>query len=165
MDIKIVTAEPTHGPSITALFNYYVANSYAAFPVEPVNEGFYHRLREQCDGLPFYVGLEGSQGVVAFAFLRRFYPSASFKPSAEVGIFIHPDYRGKGLGTRLSERLEAEARRLGVETLLAKISSFNEESLGFHSHRGFVRAGELKDIAEKAGRRFSVIWMQKWLEG
>ncbi len=57
------------------------------------------------------------------------------------------------------------ARKLGVDNLVASISSLNEESLGFHRKCGFVECGRFRNVGRKHGRTFDVIWMQRVLQG
>lgn len=47
---------------------------------------------------------------------------------------VTPGFRHRGVGRRLVERVEAEARRLGVE----RISLGTDEAVGFWSHLGYV---------------------------
>ncbi len=48
--------------------------------------------------------------------------------------YVHPDWQGKGIGKALLTVLEAEARRVGVETIFADVSVTAKE---FFLSRGF----------------------------
>ena len=97
---------------------------------------------------------------VGFAFLRPYHPLPSFLRAAEISCFLDPVYAGRGIGTRMLERIAAEAMRKGIDTILANVSSLNEASLRFHARRGFVECGRFKRVAKKKGRDLDAVWMQ-----
>nr|WP_294407044.1 GNAT family N-acetyltransferase [uncultured Clostridium sp.] len=72
-------------------------------------------------------------------------------------------YTGKGIGNICLERLEADAKAMGIHQLIAEISSENNASLKFHKKHGFEVAGELKNIGYKLNTSFGVVYMQKTL--
>ena len=53
------------------------------------------------------------------------------------------------------------ARAMGVDNLLASVSSLNEQSLRFHRKAGFECCGRFVQVGRKAGRDFDVVWLQK----
>lgn len=52
-------------------------------------------------------------------------------------------------------------KAVGGRTILASISSLNQQSLSFHRRNGFVDCGRFVQVARKKGTRFDVVWMQK----
>ena len=146
------------------LYNHYVRSSFAAYPEEEAPYEIFDRFLAMARGYPAYVALVERTGEVAgFAFLHAYHPAATFKRTAELTIFLGPDHTRQGLGSLFLERLEAEARRLGVDTLLANVSSRNEASLRFHQARGFVECGRFREIGRKHGQDFDVVWFEKRL--
>jgi phosphinothricin acetyltransferase len=75
--------------------------------------------------------------------------------------FILPEFTGKGLGSRLLERLTAEAEKMGMTSLVANMASKNTASILFHTRHEFTEAGRLHNAGTKFGERFDVVWMQK----
>lgn len=63
-----------------------------------------------------------------------------------LGVFVHPDHMGEGVGSALYERLEARAREAGLETLTIR-SALN--AVEFYEACGFER-GE-RTAGESAG--------------
>jgi phosphinothricin acetyltransferase len=88
---------------------------------------------------------------------------AAFLRTAEVSYFVAPDRTGQGLGSTLLAFLEGEAPKMGVDSLLADISSLNEGSIRFHLAHGFKECGRFKRVGRKFGRDFDQVWMQKLL--
>lgn len=63
-----------------------------------------------------------------------------------LGVFVHPDHTGGGVGTALYEHLEARAREAGLATLTIR-SALN--AVAFYEACGFERSEER--VAESAG--------------
>jgi len=147
--------------AIVAIFNHYVENSFAAYLDRPVEAAFFQKVRQP--GYPALVVEAAGGEVVGFAFLRPYHFADTFKRAAEIVYFIGARHTRQGLGTALLERLTAEARAMGIDTLLASICSHNEPSLRFHERRGFVECGRLLRVGRKMGRDFDVVWMQRLL--
>ncbi|MDH5482900.1 MAG: GNAT family N-acetyltransferase [Candidatus Bathyarchaeota archaeon] len=150
--------------SIASIFNYFVENSFASYETMKAGPDFYSKLRRASVDLPFYVVESAeSRKVVGFGFLQPYRNRDTFRQTAEISYFILPEHTRRGLGTELLKRLEKDARENNITTLLANISSLNEQSLRFHRKNGFKRCGSFKRIGTKFGKEFDVIWMQKFL--
>jgi phosphinothricin acetyltransferase len=149
-----------HRTEVIDIFNYYIANEFAAYPEEPVGYDLFDRFLEMTRGYPSVVVKDDSGTVVGFAFLRPYHPASTFRRTAMITYFIMPEHTGKGLGTRILERFVQEARAQGIETILANASSRNEGSLRFHRRNGFWECGRFRRVGTKFGEDFDVVWMQ-----
>jgi len=146
------------------IFNYYIENSYATFFNKRIPVDFFDKLKDIAYGNSFYVIEHKEKGVIGFGLLKKYHNSDVFRGVAELGYFIKPEFTNKGLGTLILDALITDAREMHIKTLLASISSLNEESLNFHKKHGFFECGRFKRIGQKLGKTFDVIWMQKFLE-
>jgi phosphinothricin acetyltransferase len=151
--------------AVIDLFNFYVEHSFAAYPEKRVPYGLFDEFLTLTQGYPAYtVRDERSMGrLVGFAFLRAYHPVSSFLRAAEISCFIDPECTGRGIGSKMLNRIIGEARRKGIDTILANVSSLNEASLRFHEKHGFKECGRFKRIARKKGRDLDAVWMQKIL--
>lgn len=147
-------------PRIIEIYNYYVRNTFAAYPKEPVPLSFIDYLRK--DALSFYVA-EKDNEVVGFSFIRPFLPFSTFKSTATVTYFLDPEHTRFGIGNRFLEVLESDAKQMGICTILAHIASCNRESINFHRKHGFFECGRLPGVGVKFDEHFDVIWMAKTL--
>jgi L-amino acid N-acyltransferase YncA len=161
MDYRIVPFSRAHGAGILEVFNHFVEHSFAAYPHRTVGQDFVKRFEGYSLDYPVLTVLEGEDRVIGFGAVHAFHPADSFRRTAEIGYFLHPDAVGRGIGTALLDRLIAASRQKGIRTLLASISSCNERSLGFHLRRGFVEVGRFKAVGEKFGQDFDVVYMQR----
>lgn len=155
----------THGKEVLDIFNYYIENSFAAYPATKLPYSFFSRFLEIPNGYPSYVIKNGdTKNIIGFCFLKSYNPFPTFKETAEITYFIDKDSVGAGIGKSALNLLEKDAQNLGIKYLLANISSKNERSLNFHNNNGFTECGRLKNIGKKSGENFDVVYMEKILE-
>jgi phosphinothricin acetyltransferase len=161
--VQLDPISPADREAIIDLFNHYVANSFAAFPDRQVPYGFFDMLMEAVGDYPTLAARDASGRLVGFGLLRPHQRLPTFARVAEITYFLAPDHTRQGIGSRILEELERQARTRGIATLLASISSLNEPSLAFHLKHSFVEAGRFRQIGHKMGQLFDVVWMQKML--
>ncbi len=145
---KIRPVEETDWQPITDIFNHFVENSHAAYPEEPVDNGFFQAKHLKAPDYPFTVAALGDE-VVGFAYLAPFQPVPTMRRSAMLTYFIHPDHTGRKLGGRFLDFLMEEGKRLGVTNFLAHISSANHGSIRFHEKHGFAECGRFSRSASR----------------
>ena len=97
MDACIRNVEQPDWPHVSAIFNHYIAESFAAYNEQPVTDRFFQERRSAHPEYPFLVA-EVSGRVAGFAFLAPFHPAPTMKHSATLTYFIHPDHTGRGIG-------------------------------------------------------------------
>jgi phosphinothricin acetyltransferase len=166
MTYRYEPLDETHRVPVIDIFNHYIAHTFAAYPDgdELVPYAFFDRLLEMSRGYPAYAVRDGAGSFVGFGLLRPYRPGRAFRRCAELTYFIAPEHVRCGVGTALLDRLKGEARAQGVCTLLASVSSRNEASLAFHQKHGFAERGRLRQIGEKLGKTFDVVWLRLDIE-
>jgi phosphinothricin acetyltransferase len=153
-----------YGKEVMDIFNYYVENSFAAYPENKLPYESYGTFLEMTKNYPAYVLKNAeSEKVLGFCFLKAYSPFPVFRETAEISNFLAKDEIGKGLGTDALRRLEEDAKNVGINRILARISSENSKSIQFHSKNGFIECGRLNKIGKKQGKYFDIIWMEKEL--
>jgi len=163
MNYKIRPMIPEDEREILAIFNYFVDNSFAAYSENPVGHDYFVKLQDISKGYPFYVA-ECPDGTLAgYALLHPYYPMDAFQRAVRVTYFILPEHTRQGVGVKFLDRLIKDAKAIGVDTLLASISSHNKQSLRFHTKLGFEKCGVFKAVGKKHGQDFDEIWMQMFI--
>ena len=160
------TCTPITGEYKTAiidLFNYYIENSFAAYPERRVPYEFFDLFLQQCQHYPSAVVRDAEGTVLGFGLLHAHNPMPAFDRTAEVSYFVRPEMTGNGIGSRMLEHLEEEGRKRGIACILASISSKNEGSIRFHARHGFTECGRFRSVGEKRGVLFDTVWMQKFI--
>jgi len=159
MNYSLESMTEEHRVPVIDIFNTYIQNSFAAYPEAKVRYDFYDRLLEITKGYPALIAKSGEGEVVGFAFLHPFHFASTFRRTAEITYFILPQHTRRGLGKTALDRLAEAGRALGVDRLLASISSLNKESLRFHRKYGFQECGRFPEVGTKFGENFDVVWM------
>lgn len=157
-DLKIRDMQESDRDAVMRIFNHYAATSFAAYPEGPLPPQFFGPLRE---GAVSAIVAERDGNIAGFGLLRPFLPFPVFRKTGTLTYFLAQECVGKGLGSRLLERLAADAKKGGMTMLVANMSSENEASIRFHRRNGFTEAGNLAGVGEKFGKPFGVIWMQR----
>lgn len=147
--------------AIMDIFNYYVENSFAAYPESKLPYQALNTFMQSSEGLPNGAIKDQNGSVLGFGMLRFHNQLPVFSHTVEVTYFLHPAQTGKGLGEQLLKYLEEGAVERGVTNILANISSLNTDSIHFHEKNGFVECGRFVKVGKKNGQEFDTIWMQK----
>lgn len=114
----------------------------------------------QCKGYPAFV-IKSDNDIVGFCLLKSYNSFSTFNHTAEISYFIDEKHSGKGLGKMALDKLTDIARKQGITTILASVSSKNAHSLSFHRKNGFNKCGRFRQIGRKFGETFDVIWFSK----
>jgi phosphinothricin acetyltransferase len=163
MEYSIKPVSNEDREAIMDIFNYYVENSFAAYPENKLPYQAFDMFLQMSKGFPSGSIRDRSGRVVGFGMFHSHNPMTTFSHTAEVSYFIHPDHTGKGLGKMLLDFLEKGAIEKGITIILANISSLNVGSIRFHQRNGFTECGRFKKVGKKNGQEFDTVWMQKIL--
>ena len=151
-----------HENEVMSIFNYYVENTFYAYPENKLPNQFYSRFLDIAKAYPAFV-IKSEEQIIGFCLLRPYNPFPVFKETAEVSYFIKKEYTGKGVGTTVLKKLEESAIDMGIKRLFADISSENKQSIEFHKKNGFVKCGHFKNAGKKFDKYFDIVWMEKEL--
>jgi phosphinothricin acetyltransferase len=163
MEYKIIPLSSEDREAVIDIFNYYIENSFAAYPEKKFPYQFFDMFLQMSNGFPRGAIKDENGKTVGFGMLRSHNPMPTFSQTAEATYFIHPDYTGKGLGKMLLSFLEVGALEKGITNILASISSLNPGSIRFHLKNGFEECGRFMKVGMKNGYVFDIVWMQKRL--
>lgn len=70
---------------------------------------------------------------------------------AEVSVYIHPDFNGLGLASKLMEKVISESESNGIWTLQSSIFPENQASAKLHEKSGFRKVGIREKISKIDG--------------
>lgn len=149
-----------HKTKVMDIFNYYIENSYAAYPEKRLPDDFYIRIMDMTKGYPAFV-IKANGIIIGFCFVRAYNPFPAFNETVEISYFIDKGYSGKGIGKLALNKLEEESKKKGIKTILASITSLNPNSIKFHQKNGFKECGRFREVGKKFGKVFDIIWMEK----
>jgi phosphinothricin acetyltransferase len=96
-----------------------------------------------------------------FAYLSMLSDKAGWRFSREDTIYLDPKFHGQGIGKILLVALLEEGRRIGVNLVVASITSSNAASLALHKRLGFEFVGEWHEAGFKFGKWMDTTYLQK----
>lgn len=139
-------------PEIVAIYNSTIASRMATADTEEVSvasrEPWF--AAHEPDTRPLWVAEEAGT-IVGWLSFTSFYGRPAYHRTAEVSVYVHPDFRRRGVGRYLLGAAQQHAPALGLETLLGFIFGHNAASLALFSQFGFARWGELPGVASLDG--------------
>jgi L-amino acid N-acyltransferase YncA len=149
---------------IARIYNHYVLNSTVTFEEQPVGEAeIADRIRKvHAQSLPYEVA-EDDGRVVGFAYAGPWVGRSAYRFSAETSVYIDPDFRGQGLGTRLYELLIRDLRAKKIHAVIAIIALPNEVSVALHERFGFQKVAHFREVGWKFERWIDVGYWQLML--
>ena len=141
-------------PSCLDIYNYEVVNGVATLDLEPRTlpewQAWYdaHQTFEHC----IFVGLMDDV-VVGYASLSPYRTKDAFKSTVELSIYIHEDYRGKGVASKLMAHILDHARATDtLHTVVSVITAGNAASTALHERFGFTYCGLTPQVGFKHGK-------------
>ena len=100
----------------------------------------------------FVAGLSQRKDKLYMAFFDGNRPVASYDLTgihdgqAECGLYVHPDYEGRGIASMIEERMEQTAQEKGIRLLTSRVLNNNTASLTFFARNGYARTGEENQV-------------------
>ncbi|OSD04352.1 GCN5-related N-acetyltransferase [Trametes coccinea BRFM310] len=107
----------------------------------------------------------GAKRTIGWANLWHFKERQAYDGSAELSLYVHKDFRGKGVGEKLLQGLLEETRRQGTRfhTIISVVTTENERTINFWQKQGFKLCGTLREVGYKFGRWLDVAYLQIFL--
>jgi len=164
MKCIVRNAETKDLASIREIMNDAVLNTTAIYDYHERSDVYVQHWFESLTqaGMPVLV-CEVDGLCVAYGCYAVFRPKDGYRFCVEHSIYVHKDYRGKGLGKMLLEKLIDTARQQNLHTMIAGIDAENVESITFHKKFGFAECGYLKEVGYKFDRWLDLVFMEKIL--
>lgn len=141
-------------PSIVEIYNQAFQLKIATADLEPiaVNDRANWFKEHSPERYPIFVS-EVDQQVVGWISLSPYRPErAALRFTVEVSYYIHGDYQGQGIGSRLMDFVIRESPNYHVKTLLAIILEHNTSSIALVKKFNFKQWGFLPNVADFEGK-------------
>ncbi len=163
-EFVVAEASDADQRAIMDIYNDAVLHSTATFDLEPRTWDDQQRWFQE--HRPPYAVFAARQGdtVVGWGSLSPFRPKPGYRYTAEDSIYVHKDFRGRGIGASLLGLLMDAALRGRFHTVMALIDGDNAASIRLHERFGFRQVGTFREVGFKFGRWLDVVHMQKMVE-
>lgn len=133
-------------------------NCFRMKPLSPVDQSNWWRAREN-GRYPAWVAKCGA-AVVGWASLSRWSAYEAYDGTAEISIWIAPEFHRRGIGRELFKRVIEFAERNRFRVILSRVEAQNAASLALHESFGFTTVGTMNNVGEKFGRLLDVVILQ-----
>jgi L-amino acid N-acyltransferase len=146
--------------AVAEIYAHETLHSISTFETE---ERPLHAWRDKLHGhYPFLVA-DDDGAVPAYAYASEFRDRPAYHLTVETSVYVHPEARGRRLGSLLYDALLARLADQGFHTALALIALPNHASVRLHERAGFVHAGTLREVGDKHDRMIDVAFYQRML--
>lgn len=153
MAVQIRLAVESDVPEITEIYNQAIALGSATADISPVSTASRSAwLSDHSpDRYPVFVAASDAV-VVGWCSLSPYRPGRlALRHTAEISYYIHEDFRGAGIGSRLIEHAIEQCVQLDIKTLFAILLDINADSVGILQKFGFEQWGHLPRVADFNG--------------
>lgn len=161
----IRTGRPEDAAEMAAIFNHYVRTSTVIFSNKILTEeDMKHKIESLGVGseFPFLVDDENGE-LTGYCYAHRWMPDPVYGRSWELTMYLSHHHLGKGIGSRLLEKLIEKCREGGAHALIASITEGNVASEKMCISAGFNLVGRLPEIGYKFGQYLNDVIYQKLL--
>jgi phosphinothricin acetyltransferase len=163
MEVRFNNINDSDFEVIKEIYNYYVLNTTVTFHINPVNAD--ELKRSIYINHPKYrsILIKSSGITCGYGYLTQYKDREAYMNTAEISIYLKPEYTGKGIGRKAVTFLEKEAGKSGIKVLLAIISGDNLSSIKLFESLNYEKCAHFKRVGEKFGKRLDVVAYQKEL--
>lgn len=142
---------------VTKIYNYEAVHSTATFDREAKTlEDRLQWFRAHTGNHPVLVA-EMDEKIVAYASLSSYRNKEAYDSTAELSVYVHRDYRGRGVGKAMMKAiLELAAANPALHTVVSVITAGNETSDRLHRSLGFEYCGRVREAGMKFGKYLDI---------
>jgi L-amino acid N-acyltransferase YncA len=148
-------------PDITSIYNEAILHTVATFDTEPKTiEEMKTWFKKHDQKHPLLVA-EQKGLIVGWASLSEWSDRCAYSDTAEISLYVRKEHQGSGIGRKLLEEIMPEGQKMGLHTVIARITEGNERSINLFKSEKFENIGVMKEVGKKFGKRLDVFLMQK----
>jgi len=170
-EIIIRVADPDKdAKALRDIYKPYVEETAITFEYAvPTVEEFRRRIKHTLERYPYLVAEENGK-LIGYVYVSQLGERQAYTWAVETSIYIAKDQRGKGLGKKLYEAMEAILKKQHVTNAYAVVGytkkpdpHLTNDSTYFHEKMGYKKVANLTDCGYKFDTWYDVIWMEKML--
>lgn len=161
MDIRFGQFEDLD--AILTIYNQGIEDRIATLEVDQKDMDYMTNWFETHNGRHRVFVAETDGEVVGWASLHAYSHRCAYAGVGELSVYIHRDWRGKGVGQKLLTALEAFAKENDFHKLILGTFPFNQNGQGLYHKMGFYEVGTFKNQGKLDGDWVDVMWMEKLL--
>ncbi len=147
--------------AITEIYNEAILMTNATFDTEPKTEAEQRSWFANHGPKNPILVTEFNGAVVGWASLSEWSDRCAYSDTAEISLYVKQEFWNRGIGRRLLEAIILEGEKVGLHTVIARITKDNKKSIRLHECVGFKHIGVMREVGQKLGKLLDVCLMQK----
>jgi L-amino acid N-acyltransferase YncA len=162
--ITIAPMADDHARAVLEIYALGIATGDATFETEPppwrqfsAGKLAAHRFVAVEDGAPG----PGRGRIAGWVACSPTSSRPAYAGVVEHSVYVHPDFRGRGVGGALLGRLIASTESAGIWTICSGVFPENTASLALHAAHGFRVVGVRERVGRHHGRWRDVILLER----
>ncbi|HTH57336.1 MAG TPA: GNAT family N-acetyltransferase [Cyclobacteriaceae bacterium] len=136
--MKVRALLETDYPAVKEIYMHGIAGGHATFETEAPGWEVWDKNHLKTCRL---VALDDKDRVLGWAALTPVSGRCVYAGVAEVSVYVHRDFQGKGVGKKLLQDIVQESEKQNLWTLKAGIFPENKASIKIHEQCGFRQVG------------------------
>jgi phosphinothricin acetyltransferase len=165
-DYFLKPCEEKELPVIRDIFNDAILHTTALYDYQPrslemIQSWF---LQKKKGKYPVLGVFDKYDSLLGFATYGSFRDRPAYKYTVEHSVYVHPGFRGKGLGTILLQEIVKKAEEQDYHVVIGGIDASNHISIKLHEKEGFSFCGLIKESGFKFGKWLDLVFYQKILQ-
>lgn len=146
--------------AVIEILNESIINDTARFDEKPFgHQQAVEWYKSHNDMYPIFVAEDNGE-IKGWACISALSDKSAYRYTVENSVYVHKDFRGKGLGKKLLEYTVKISRNLGYKAIIAVITSDNVVSIKLHKDLDFSEVGEMKKVGYKFNKWLDVTMME-----
>jgi L-amino acid N-acyltransferase YncA len=138
--------------ALCQIYNKYVLGTRITFEETLVEtEEMVSRIRKVLKKYPWLVYEERGK-VHGYAYASQWKERSAYRYAVEAGIYLDPDYVGKGIGTALIGELLKQLREASFHSVVAGVALPNPASIALCEKCGFEKVAHFRQVGFKLGK-------------
>ncbi len=145
------------------IYNHYIINTNVTFHTHSLSkEQMYELVFFNSHKYMAYVIL--SDGTICgYVILGPYKKREAYAGTAEVTIYLKPEYSGKGIGSKALKFIEDFAKSHDIHVLIAVICGENAKSINLFAKNGYCQCAHFREVGRKFNKWLDVVAYQKIL--
>ncbi len=160
-NITFCEIKDEHLTEVLEIYTYYVLNTNATFHAHALS---LDEMRElvMFDNLRYKTYIISYIGAICgYVILTQYKKREAYDGTAEVTIYLKPDFIGKGIGSHTVKFIEDIAKKQDIHVLIATICGENSKSTNLFERNGYKKCAHYKEVGRKFGQLLDVVAYQK----
>lgn len=161
MNLKLIDLKEGDFKLVKEVYDYYILNSTATFHTDliSIEELKSVILIAHPKYKSFLIDYEGK--TCGYCYISQYKKRQAYDRTAEITIYLKPEYSGKGIGKETLKLIETVAKNSQVNVLIGIITGENQASIELFEKCGYEKCAHFKKVGEKFNRLLDVVAYQK----